>query len=128
MRKFYHRLFLFVILIVLFSEGLKAQTIIPVDLSANPDTTWSVTNISRGEPDCVGAGSNCIKFNVTVNSQSAHIGFNVATPAPPGGATYQLDCGTPTSLGTPLCISGLTTFSILFCKSGNDQPTYTIAA
>lgn len=114
----------------MFSDGLKAQSpTINVDLSANPDTTWSITDISRNGLLCGASGStNCIKFNVTVNTQTAQIGFNVLNPALPGGATYQVNCGTPTSLGTPLCVSGLTTFSITFCKSGNDRPTYTISA
>ena len=128
MRQLYH-LLCFLLLVSLKNE-LKAQTpIITVNLSANPDTIWSVTNISRNGLLCGATGSKeCIKFDITVSPQTAQIGFNVLNPAPPGGATYQLNCGTPTSLGTRLCVSGLTTFSITFCKSGNDQPTYTISA
>jgi gliding motility-associated-like protein len=52
----------------------------------------------------------------------------VDNPAPLGGAFYQIDCGTPISLGTPACILGMTTFCITYCKSGGDSPDYTITA
>ena len=131
MRQLYYLLFLCVLLWFSFTDGLKAQTCtapsIAVDLSANPDTIWSITNISRNGLCC--NLSNCIKFDVTVNSQTAQIGFNVLNPAPTGNsAYYELNCGPATSLGTRLCVSGMTTFSITFCKTGNDQPAYTISA
>src|SRR5207245_3095990 len=125
MRQFYYSFFLSVLLLASFTGVLKAQTspIIAVDLSANPDSTWKITNISRNGLLCGATGStNCIRFDVKVNPQTTQVGFDVVTPAPPGGATYHLNCGTPTSLGTPLCVLGLTTFSITFCKAGNDQP------
>jgi hypothetical protein len=131
MRQFYHLLFFLVLLFFSFSYELKAQTCtavtIPVDLTANPDTTWTITNISRNGLCC--NASNCIKFDVTVNPQSTQLGFNVLSPAPTGNsAYYEVNCGPPTSLGVPLCISGMTTFSITFCKTGNDQPVYTLSA
>jgi len=131
MRQLYYLLFLCVLLWFSFTDGLKAQTCtapsIAVDLSANPDTTWRITNISRNGLCC--NLSNCIKFDITVNPQTAQIGFNVLNPAPTGNsAYYEVNCGPATSLGTRLCVSGMTTFSITFCKTGNDQPAYTISA
>ncbi len=128
-------IFLVCILASPLISGLKAQscacgavTTFVVNLSAKPDTTWSVQSTRNGL--CCGATlpSACIRFLVTVHPQATQVGFNVQNPAPPGGAFYQVDCGPQTSLGTPLCItSGITSFCITFCKSGGDNPTYTIS-
>ena len=103
-------------------------TTITVNLSANPDTVWTYTGTRNGSCCGIESGQRCIRFNVTVHPQATQIGFNVANPAPPGGAFYQVDCGPQTSLGTPLCITGLSTFCISFCKSGGDSPNYTISS
>jgi gliding motility-associated-like protein len=99
-----------------------------VNLSANPDTVWTYTGTRLGSCCGISGGQECIRFNVTVHPQATQIGFNVANPAPPGGAFYQVNCGAQTSLGTPLCITGLSTFCISFCKNGGDSPNYTIAS
>src|SRR5688572_4551010 len=94
-------------------SSLKAQCTtctaitIPVDLSADPDTVWTYTGTRSGTCCGIASGQACIRFNVTVHPQATQIGFNVANPAPPGGAFYQLNCGPQTSLGTPLCVNGL---------------------
>lgn len=105
-----------------------AVTTFNVDLSAKADTTWSVVSTRSGH--CCGAtgSTKCIRFLVIVNPKTTEIGFDVQKPSPPGGAFYQVNCGTPTSLGTPLCVQGLDTFCITFCKSGGDAPTYVISA
>jgi hypothetical protein len=63
-----------------------------------------------------------------VHPQATEVSFGVANPSPPDGAFYQVDCGPPTSLGTPLCVSGMTSFCIVFCKAGGDSPNYTISS
>lgn len=96
-----------------------------VDLTASSNMSWSVTSVRSGL--CCGAsGINCIKFDVTVNPGVGSVTFDVATPAPPGGAFYQINCGPTASLGGRLCVAGMSNFCIVFCKSGNDAPTYTI--
>jgi large repetitive protein len=109
------------------STGGCSAITINVDLSSNPDTTYVLTGQTRNGLCCLQTGTKCIRFNITVNPLSDLINFQVANPAPPGGAFYQIDCGAPTSLGTPACISG-GTHCIVFCKSGGDSPTYTIVA
>ncbi len=52
----------------------------------------------------------------------------MASPAPNGAAYYQINCGPQTSLGTPACVSGMTTVCITYCKPGGDNPIYTITA
>ena len=123
-----------VFLALLGQESLKAQCTtctaltIPVDLSADPDSVWTYSGTRSGSCCGIASGQACIRFNVTVHPQATQIGFNVANPAPPGGAFYQLNCGPQTSLGTPLCVNGLTNFCITFCKNGNDSPNYTISS
>ncbi|MGZ4011497.1 MAG: Ig-like domain-containing protein, partial [Flavisolibacter sp.] len=96
------------------------------DLSASIDTTVTMQSTRNG--NCCG-GNNCIRFNLTLNPACSYVNFNVQNPAPPGNsAYYQIDCGTPTSLGTPICIVGKTSVMITFCKPGNDNPIYTITA
>jgi large repetitive protein len=102
-------------------------TSVSVDLSGATDTSYSISTVSRNGLCCLQTGTKCIRFDIQVNPGSDLINFQVASPAPPGGATYQIDCGAPTSLGTPACISG-GSHCIVFCKAGNDSPTYTIIA
>jgi len=109
----------------LHSQSCSATTF-DVDLSASIDTTVSFQSTRNG--DCC-TGTNCIRFNLTINPACSFVNFTVANPAPPGNAAYyQIDCGTPTSLGTPICVVGKTNVVITFCKPGNDNPIYTIVA
>jgi len=125
------KVLLFSLLAIGFLPCLQAQvacnaTSFDVDLSASIDTTVSFQSTRNG--NCC-TGTNCIRFNLTLNPACSYINFSVANPAPPGNAAYyQIDCGIPTSLGTPLCIVGKTNVVISFCKPGNDNPTYTITA
>jgi hypothetical protein len=127
---------LILVLVLIYSKNGIGQCIpcdagttsFPVNFSSTPDTTYSLTSPRSGH--CCGAtgSTQCIKFEVTVHPQTTEIGFSVANPSPPGGAFYQVNCGPPTSLETPLCVTGMTSFCISFCKSGGDSPTYTISA
>jgi gliding motility-associated-like protein len=110
--------------------GLRAQvctaTSFDVDLSSSIDTT--VVFQSQRNGNCC-SGTNCIRFNLTLNPACSYVNFNVQNPAPPGNAAfYQVDCGPAQSLGTPICIVGKTNVVITFCKPGNDNPIYTITA
>ena len=124
------RTLLLFLLPICFFEQLHSQscsaTTFDVDLSASIDTTVSFQ--SRRNGDCC-TGTNCIRFNLTINPACSFVNFDVANPAPPGNsAFYQIDCGPQTSLGTPVCIVGKTNVIITFCKPGNDDPIYTIVA
>lgn len=100
-----------------------SATTFNVDLSAAIDTTYSVQSVRNG--NCC-TGSNCIRFNITINFGSSFVNFSVANPSPSGSAYYQIDCGPQTSIGFPVCVSGMTNVCIIYCKPGNDNPTYTI--
>ena len=124
------RILLSFLIAVVFLEEAHSQscsaTTFDVDLSASIDTT--VTFQSRRNGDCC-TGTNCIRFNLTINPACSFVNFDVANPAPPGNsAFYQIDCGPQTSLGTPVCVVGKTNVTITFCKPGNDDPIYTIVA
>ena len=96
-------------------------TTFTVDLSSTTDSVWTASS-SRSGKCCGATGSEqCIRFLVSLNPQTDELAFNVANPSPPGGAFYQVDCGTPTSLGTPLCVSGDTSFCITFCNCNDES-------
>ena len=41
---------------------------------------------------------------------------------------YQLNCGSPTAVGAPLCLNGTGPHVITFCKPGNNFNTYCITS
>lgn len=123
----------FFLFLALSSSGYMAfgQTppVITVDLSGAADTSVIITDISRSGSVCASpSGERCIVFNIILNAGSDVLNFDVKNPGPPGGAFYRVDCATSSSLNTPVCITGKTSVSISFCKSGNDQPNYIITA
>ncbi|WP_340382317.1 hypothetical protein, partial [Daejeonella sp.] len=124
---------LFGLFLVLLTTGYTAfgqsPPVITVDLSGAADTSVTITDISRSGSVCASpGGERCIVFNIILNSGSDILNFDVKNPGPPGGAFYRIDCATSSSLNTPVCITGKTSVSISFCKSGNDRPNYTITA
>jgi gliding motility-associated-like protein len=102
-----------------------AATTFNIDLSASIDTVVSIQSNRNG--DCC-TGTNCIRFNIIINPASSYVNFSVANPAPAGSAYYQINCGPQVSIGTPVCVVGLTNVCISYCKPGNDAPIYTITA
>jgi gliding motility-associated-like protein len=110
----------------LYAQATCTAVTYNVDLSASIDTSVIIQSTRSG--DCCG-GTNCIRFNVTMNPACSYVNFTVENPAPPGNAAYyQVNCGPQTSLGTPICVVGQSFITITFCKPGNDNPIYTITA
>ena len=121
---------IFIVLSILSVQFLYSQCTSPsfnVDLSAKTDTSWTLKGAVRGGTCC---GSNsCVTFNVIINPGTEIISFDVTNPSPSGSAFYQINCGTPVSIGTPLCVLGLASpFTITYCKPGGDSPDYIIEA
>ncbi|MGV3529167.1 MAG: PKD-like domain-containing protein [Flavisolibacter sp.] len=126
----------FIVLGCFVVENLHAQCApdpsvitIDVDLSANPDTVFILpknASPKRNGDACV--GSNCIRFNVKVHPSTKEIAFSVRNPEPSGAATYMVNCGSPTSIGVPLCVAGMSEFCLTYCKPGGDQPEYVLRA
>jgi len=99
-----------------------------VDLSAAPYMTWVSPSVQR-DGFCCGASSpdKCLEFIITLNPNSAAIVFNIASGAvPPGALFYQIDCGPPTPVGSPICLSGVGPFHLTFCKPGNNTNSFSI--
>ena len=105
--------------------GSCSAITIPVNLSAVTDTVWMIDTTRNG--NCC-TGTNCIRFDVTLNPASDLLSFDVLNPAPSGAAFYQINCGPQISIGTPACILGMTTVCITYCKPGGDSPDYVITA
>ena len=124
-----------ILIFLLFSENLKGQCgtgtsdLYTVNLSAAKDTSWTLLNESRGGTACVGtsgADSRCIRFNITVNAGTDLINF--ATSKITGASFYSINCGPLIPIGTPACVTGMSSFCISFCKPGNDPDDYIITA
>lgn len=105
---------------------------VTLDLSASTDTTIEISDApARSGQTCGVSGQgnvNCIVFNVTLNPKSDQISFDIIGASGLGSASYQVNCGTPANLNTPICLNGITTASISFCKNGNNNYTYKITA
>ena len=116
--------------ILFIARAAQAQCNAPtftVNLSAAADTSWTLSGQGRSG-NCCGS-SNCVTFVVTLHPGSELISFDVTNPSPSGSAFYQVNCGTPVSIGTPLCVVGLLSpLTITYCKPGNDKPDYVITA
>jgi len=94
------------------------------NLSANPNSTYTVASIRNGLC-CQGSGSDrCVRFEVTVHPQAAQIQFLVSTG---NNGTWEIDCAAPvyTPSSKP-CLNGLTSFCITYCNPGGASDTYTI--
>jgi len=95
-----------------------------VNLSRSIDTSVSFQS-KRNGAFC--NSTNCIRFALKLNPACTFINFIVINPAPPANAAYyQVDCGTPAALGTPIAIKNKTDVTITFCMPGTDNPFYII--
>lgn len=119
------------IFVPLVSNAQYCDSITPtfnVDLSASPYMTWVSPSTDR-DGFCCGASApdKCLEFVITLNPNSAAIVFNIASGAvPPGALFYQIDCGAPTPVGSPICLYGPGPFHLTFCKPGNNINTFSI--
>jgi len=101
-----------------------------VNLSGHPDSVWYSPSHER-VGNCCGTSSpdDCTSFEVTLDTGTAMINFDIASGAIPSGAMfYQINCGPPVAVGQPFCISGPGPHHITFCKPGNNENSYMIQA
>lgn len=122
-------------LLLIISQDLKGQCgvgtsdLYTVNLSAAKDTSWTLSNKSRGGTACVGTtgeDSRCIRFNIIVNPGTDLINFSTGKIT--GASFYSINCGPLISIGTPACVTGMSSFCISFCKPGGDPDDYIITA
>lgn len=123
------------ILLLGFTQGVYAQCTedVPtyyIDLSANADTTWTLfeADAASRAGQCCGVSTNqsCIRFEITLNSNSAGIFFDYDGAGAFGALTWRVNCGAPHNLKDTICVSDPGPFTLSFCKSGNDNGNYTL--
>lgn len=108
--------------------GTGTSPIYNINFSAAKDTSWTL-NAARDGTACVGtagADDRCIRFNITLNAGSDLLNFNADQLT--GASFYSINCGPLIPIGTPACITGLSTVCISFCKPGGNKVNYTITA
>src|SRR5215831_13956722 len=122
------RILLSVLLLWFVQQAISQCTAVTYsfDLSSSIDTTVILSSAHRNGDCCT--GTNCIRFDLTINPNCSYVNFDVQNPAPNGSAYYQINCGPQTSLATPACVVGMTHVVITYCKPGNDAPDYIITA
>ncbi|MDF2437336.1 MAG: hypothetical protein K0Q95_1712 [Bacteroidota bacterium] len=101
-----------------------------VNLTGNPSGSWTSPYVQRNG-NCCGtvAPDKCLNFIITLDPAAVGISFNIIAGAIPGGALfYQINCGPPTALGSPICLSGPGPHLLTFCKPGNNQNIYQITS
>jgi len=102
-----------------------------VNLSSNPNGTWISSPPIVRDGNCCGttAPDKCIEFVITLSPLATAINFGIASGAiPPGSMFYQVNCGPPVAVGTPLCLNGPGPYWLTFCKPGNNTNTYQITS
>ncbi len=101
-----------------------------VDLSANPDMTYISPLVVRNQLCCGSSNPyRCIEFSITLHPDAIAVNFEIASGAvPPGSMYYQINCGPPVPVGQPICLTGGTTYTLTFCKPGNNANTYAITS
>lgn len=121
----------------LLSDSLHAQSYCGpntptfyVNLVGNPAGSWISPSIQRVDTCCgTTAPNQCVQFIVTLDPMAQGVMFNVFSGAmPPGALFYQVNCGPPTPVGQPLCLSGPGPHTITFCKPGNNYNQYIITS
>lgn len=98
-----------------------------VDLTGNPDSSWSSPSVSRSGQCCsVSNPDRCIWFTVTLDANS--MGVTVTVSGGIGTTEYSVGCSTPTPVGDTLCLNGVGPHEITVCKPGNNGQVYTITS
>jgi gliding motility-associated-like protein len=99
-----------------------------VDLSANPEMSWTSPLISRDGNCCSTSNPDrCLEFVLTLSADAISVNFIISSGAiPPGALFYQINCGPETPVGSPICISGPGPHHLTFCKPGNNANTFSI--
>lgn len=98
-----------------------------VDLTGNPDSSWSSPSVSRTGKCCSVSGSDrCIWFTLTLDPNSQ--GVTVTVSGGTGTTDYSVGCSTPTPVGDTICLSGVGPHEITICKPGNNSQVYTISS
>lgn len=117
----------------LFAQSGNCHPVTPffsVDLSADPNGGWTSPSVSRSNLCCSNISPDrCIEFDITLSPQTVAINFQIASGAVPSGAMYyQINCGTPIQVGSPICLNGPGPYTLTFCKPGNNPNSFAITS
>jgi len=113
-----------------FAQCGAGVPVFTVNLTGNPGGTWTSPSVIRND-NCCGTTfpDRCVEFIITLDPNATGITFNIVGGAIPGGALfYQINCGPPTALGAPICLSGVGPHILTFCKPGSNDNIYEIAS
>jgi len=130
-------LIIFVLLFVFNPIQLFTQTncgpttpTFTVNLTGNPNGTWISPVVVRDDTCCgTSAPDKCIQFIITLDPAAQGISFNIYSGAvPPGAMYYQINCGAPVAVGSPICLNGVGPHYLTFCKPGNNSNQYSITS
>jgi gliding motility-associated-like protein len=114
-----------------YSQICDAITpVFTVNLTGQPNGTWISPTIVRDGYCCGVSGADaCVEFIITLDSTANGINFTIASGAISGGSMfYQINCGPPVAVGSPICLSGIGPHLLTFCKPGNNNNTYAITS
>jgi gliding motility-associated-like protein len=118
--------------VVKAQSGLCDPTVpfFTVNLTGQPNGTWISPNVVRLD-HCCGTSNpdRCLEFSITLDPGTVALNFYIASGAIPAGSMfYQINCGPPVVVGTPICLTGPGPYTLTFCKPGNNPNTYAIVA
>ncbi|OFY34796.1 MAG: hypothetical protein A2275_02370 [Bacteroidetes bacterium RIFOXYA12_FULL_35_11] len=124
----------------MYSQFGPCDSTVPVyvvDLNDNADSIWTQPNIMR-DGSCCGYShppNSCVKFIVTLDDEASGIIFNVVDGAMPQNLEWQLmnpngtECDPTTyPAGVAVCLDGQGPHTIIFCKPGGNNNTYSITS
>jgi len=115
-----------------FSQSGSCDANVPyyeVNLIGLPNGNYISPTIIRNGACCGSSGDRCIEFKIKLDTNSIAINFYIASGAIPSGSMYyQINCGTPTPVGSNICLNGPGPYTLTFCKPGNNANTYGIRA
>ncbi len=99
-----------------------------VNLTGQPAGTYISPTVVRLDHCCgVSNPDRCIEFRITLDPGTIALNFYIASGAIPSGSMfYQINCGPPVAVGTPVCVTGPGPHTLTFCKPGNNPNTYGI--
>ncbi|MES2679456.1 MAG: PKD domain-containing protein [Bacteroidota bacterium] len=99
------------------------------NLIGAPNGTVITPNVARDDTCCgSSAPDKCIKITILLDVGAMGIHFQVYGAVPPGALFYQIGCGPPIAVGTPICLNGQGPHILTFCKPGNNINSYGIVS
>jgi len=100
-----------------------------VDLSSDPEGSWTSPLVSRSGECCSGASTNCVEFLVSLHPLASGVVLEIISGSMPSGSLfYQNSCSTPTNVGDSMCLTGTGPHSLIFCKPGSNANIYRLTS